>query len=394
LLAFSDPERIPVTHLRWIAAVGVLLVATRPAPAIVNAFRICTREQVNDLNRKLAGTVLDFTNNHGTDCRLWSAALGERRDVYVYLPPGYDGRTPFPVMFWFHGIGQDEKNFLFVAPHFDRAMASGQMPPCVIVCPDGSIDGRPTLRNAGSFYVNSNAGRFEDYVTGDVWPFVRRTFAVHSDRGAHVLAGGSMGGFAAYNLGIKHRDEFRVLVGLLPPLDTRYTDCRDRLFPEYDPGTVARREVLQPCRPIARFYGVIVIREKRLTRALFGARNPEGMATVARDNPVEMLAAYDVRPGELAMFVGLAGRDEFNIQNQCRHFLDVARARGLEVTAVEVPDGKHRTETGMKMLPELSAFLTRELAPFVPPGYRSPCGPGPEGPTGILLPAPAPPARK
>ena len=31
-------------------------------------------EQVNDLNKKLAGTVLDFTNNHGTDRRVWSAA--------------------------------------------------------------------------------------------------------------------------------------------------------------------------------------------------------------------------------------------------------------------------------------------------------------------------------
>ena len=386
-----------MSYLRWIAAVGVVLALTRPAPAIVNAFRVCSKHQVDNLNKTIAGRVLDYTDNHGTDRRVWSAALGERRDLYVYLPPGYDGRTPFPLMFWFHGIGQDEKNFLFVVPHFDRAIRCGRFPPCVIVCPDGSIDGKPSLFRSGSFYINSDAGRFEDYVMQDVWGFVTRCFAVHPDRGAHVLAGGSMGGFAAYNLGIKYRDRFRVLVGLLPPLNTRYTDCRDRHFPPYDPHTVAMRTELQPCRPIARFYGVIVVREKRLSRPLVGARSPDGMARIAQDNPIEMLAAYDVRPGEYAMFVGYAGRDEFNIHNQCKHFLDVARCRGLDVTAAEVPDGRHRTESGVKMLPELSAFLWRELAPFVPPGYR-PCGPagaaepGPtlEELTGVQTSPPAP----
>jgi hypothetical protein len=391
-----------VSNLRWIAAVG-LLALTAPAPAIVNAFRICSKHQVDNLNKTLAGSVLDYTDNHGTDRRIWSATLGEKRDLYVYLPPGYDGRTPFPVMFWFHGIGQDEKNFLFIVPHLDQAIRCGQFPPCVIVCPDGSITGRPNLRNAGSFYLNSNAGRFEDYVMQDVWGFVTCNFAVHPHRGAHVLAGGSMGGFAAYNLGIKYRDRVGTVVGLLPPLNIRFTDYQNHRFPEYDPNTVAMREELQPCRPIARFYGVIVVREKRLTRPLVGARNPEGIAIASRENPIEMLAAHDVRPGELAMFVGFAGRDEFNIHNQCKHFLDVARGRGLAVTSVEVPDGRHRTESGVKMLPELSAFLSRELAPFVPSGYR-PCtpanaaiepGPTLEELTGIAgVQTPPPAARK
>lgn len=367
-----------MSYLRWTAAVGVVLALTTPAPAIVNAFRLCSKHQVDDLNRTIAGRVLDHTHNHGTDRRVWSAALGEKRDLYVYLPPGYDGRTPFPLMFWFHGIGQDEKNFLFIVPHFDRAIRCGQFPPCVIVCPDGSIKGKPTLHHAGSFYLNSNAGRFEDYVTQDVWPFVTCHFAVHPHRCAHVFAGGSMGGFAAYNLGIKHRDRVGTVVGLLPPLSMRYTDSDGRRFPPYDPAAVTMREELQPHRPIARFYGVIVVREARLTRPLVGVRSPDGIDRVARDNPVEMLAAHDVRPGELAMFVGTADRDEFNIHNQCRHFLDVARCRGLEVTHVEV-GGRHRTESGVKMLPEVAAFLWRQVGPFVPPGYR-PCGGDDVGP--------------
>jgi hypothetical protein len=363
-----------MSNLRRIAVVGILLLAAGPAPTVVNAFRTPARSQIDELNRSLAGWVLDYTRNHGTDRRIWSTALGAKRDLYVYLPPGYDGRTPFPVMFWFHGMEQDEKNFLFLVPHFDREIAAGRMPPCVIVCPDGTIKGEPSLRNAGSFYMNSDAGRFEDYVIRDVWGFVRGAFAVHPDRGGRVLAGGSMGGFAVFNLGIKYRHEFRVLAGILPPLNLRYVNCRGRYLADYDPNCVALREELRPHQVVGRFYGVILIREKRLTAPLTGPRNPDGMRRIARENPIEMLAAYDVRPGECAMFVGIAGRDEFNIDAQCRHFLDVARCRGLAVTAVEVPDGRHNTETGLKMLPALCEFLTRELSPFVPPDYRPACG--------------------
>jgi S-formylglutathione hydrolase FrmB len=361
-----------VRPLRLAVCVAAVVALAAPAPAILNTFRVCSRDQVDNLNRKLAGRVLDFTSNHGADRRIWSPALGAKRDVYVYLPPGYDGRTTFPVMLWFHGYGQDEKNFLDIAPYFDREITSGRMPPLVIAAPDGSVSGRPSLANTGSFYLNSHAGRFGDYVTEDVWGFVRQTFAVHPDRGAHVLAGGSMGGFAAYNLGIKHRDQFGVLVGVMPPLNLRYVDCHGRYFGPYDPNCVAMRDELRPHQVVGRFYGVILVRERRLTRPLTGARNPDAMGYIARENPIEMLAAYDVRPGELAMFVGYAGRDEFNIDSQCKHFLDVARARGLEVTAVELPEGKHETASGVRMLPAVSAFLARHLAAFAPPGYRPP----------------------
>src|SRR5436305_1252541 len=83
----------------------------------------------------------------GADRRIWSEALGEGRDLYVYLPPGFDPRQCYPVVFWLHGIGQDEQSFLTdgVAEIFDRAIACGQLPPVIVVAPDGSRLGRPSL---------------------------------------------------------------------------------------------------------------------------------------------------------------------------------------------------------------------------------------------------------
>lgn len=374
-------------QLRLWAVLVVAIVTASPSPAIVNVFKRCSRDQVVELNRTICGQVLDFTSNHRVDNRIYSAALCSKRDLYVYLPPGYDGTTQYPVMIWMHGFGQDEKNFLDLVPQFDRLIRCGQFPPMIIACPDGSVNGRPSLTNTGSFYLNSKAGRFEDWVMQDVWCFLNRTFAINPARGAHVLAGGSMGGFAAYNLGFKYRDRFGTLVGALPPLSLRYADCHGNYFGDYDPNCVIFREKSRPHMIVGRFYSVIMVQEKRMTRPLTG-RPHDAMAEIARENPIEMLDTYGIKPGEFNLYVGFAGKDEFNMDAQARHFIDYAFARGIEVTSYWIPDGDHSTETGVKLLPTIAAFLLKHVGPFAPP---PPCGPRVMHSTGAPVP-PVPPA--
>ena len=78
----------------------------------------------------------------------------------------------------------------------------------IIATPDGSIRGAPSILNPGSFYLNTRAGRFEDYLIEDVWCFLVTNFSIRPERELHILAGASMGGFAAYNLGFKHSEQF------------------------------------------------------------------------------------------------------------------------------------------------------------------------------------------
>src|SRR3954471_8995300 len=137
--------------------------------------------RLNHLNDRLRGTVLDFTHNHGADRRLYSPALDRKRDLYVYLPPGYDPCRAYPAMILLHGIAQDEQFFLRVAEDFDREMACGRLPPFIIAAPDGSLPGHPTLRDGASFYLNSRAGRFEDYIVCDVWQFLLTNLPVRPE---------------------------------------------------------------------------------------------------------------------------------------------------------------------------------------------------------------------
>lgn len=365
--------------IRMAATAWVVLLAAAPAQALPDLLNICTARQLERLRAEMHGTLLDFTRNHGQDCRIWSQALCEKRDLYMYLPPGYDGITAYPVMIWMHGFGQDEKTFLDFAPVIDWGIRTGRFPPMVIAAPDGSIRGRPSLVNNGSFYLNSKAGRFEDYIVQDIWCFIQRNFRIRPEREAHVLAGGSMGGYGAFHIGFSHREHFGVLAGILPALDIRYADCHDRYFSKYDPNCVMERDHLRRQRVIGKFYGgLIMVRERRLTDPLLGRRPPDGLRSLAAHNPVEMLESCNIRPGEFAMFIGYAGRDEFNLGAQAEHFLDKARRRGIYPYTSYVAEGRHRTETGKMLIPELSQWLCTVLMPYVPPGtcgaFASPCG--------------------
>src|SRR5258708_37578964 len=67
---------------------------------------------IRQLNARLAGHVDDYTTNHGPDNRIESPSLGQKRDIYVYVPPGYDPAKRYPLMIWLHGLSQDEQSFL------------------------------------------------------------------------------------------------------------------------------------------------------------------------------------------------------------------------------------------------------------------------------------------
>lgn len=321
------------------------------------------------LQAHLHGCILDFTNNHGADRRLYSQALQQKRALYVYLPPGYDACRRYPVMLWFHGFRQDEHEFLSdIVEPLDRAICSGQLPPLIVAAPDGTLKGRSSLLGGNSFFINSMAGRFEDYVMCDVWPFVLAKFSIHPDRQAHVLGGVSMGGFAAYNLSIKHQDQFAVALGMFPPLNLRWVDCHCRYFGNFDPCCWGWRTSVENEREvIARFAaGLVKIRLRKMIVPLFD-RQPDAVERLSRENPIEMLLRGEVQPGAVAMWVGYGAHDQFNLDAQIESFLHVARVRGFAVAVWYDRHGRHNFNTARRMIPSMLCWLGRQLAPFADP---------------------------
>src|SRR5581483_6528222 len=144
---------------------------------------------------------------------------------------------------------------------------------------------------------------------------------------------------------------------MMPPLNLRYVDCHGRYFANFDPACTGYADRLRPWQPVARFFGVIKIRERRLTMPLFDRKDRDAINRIAQENPVEMLDALDIRPGEFDMFIGYGGRDEFNIDAQVESFLYVARRRCLAIKVAYDPKGHHTPSSGRRLFPEFVRWL-------------------------------------
>lgn len=327
------------------------------------------------LNRRIVGHVDDYTANHGHDNRIWSKALKQRRDLYVYTPPCFNKGHHYPIMLYLHAFSYDEQSFLRdVVPMLDDAIAKGCLPPLIVAAPDGSFFGEPCFCHPGSFFINSRAGDFEDFVLQDVWDFVVNRYPVSSDRKAHVLAGASMGGFAAFNLGMRHRDAFGVAIGVFPPLNLRWMDVYGDYFADFDPrGWSWRMNLDNPREPVGKFAGGLVkIRVGDLLQPLFGI-GPEALMELSANNPIEMVDRTRLRDGDLDMYVAYAEHDQFNIDAQVESFLYLAKYRGLSVGVGYAEHGRHDTRTAQELFPGIVQWLAPKLAPFAPPA----CCPAP-----------------
>jgi S-formylglutathione hydrolase FrmB len=316
-----------------------------------HAFDLFLRGELGRVNRCLHGQVLDFTHNHGRDCRVWSPALCAKRDMYVYVPPDYDRSKKYPLAIFLHGATQDEQIFLkVIAKEFDKAIVSGEMPPVIVAAPDGSLLGRPSYAKIASFFANTDAGLYEDYLMQDVWNFLMANFPIRPEREAHTLVGVSMGGSAAFTQAIKHKDRVKIAIGFMPALNLRWVDCCGRYNAPFDPECWGWRSRPRPFEIVGRPKALINVTFHRLYSPMVGC-NSESIAKLSRFNPIEVMDQYDLKPGDLDLYVAYGGKDEFNINAQVESFLHRAKERGIAIAVEFDPLGRHDTESGLRLIP-------------------------------------------
>jgi enterochelin esterase-like enzyme len=142
-----------------------------------------------------------------------SAAESRVMDHGVYVPPGWDGETPLPLVVFLHGGGDDHRVFddhSVVTRRLDAWIEAGRLPPCLIVVPNGER----------GMWVNWHDGthNYEDYVIDEVIADVSSRYPVMEGREGLHLMGISMGGAGATYLGLAHRDRFASVAIISAPL--------------------------------------------------------------------------------------------------------------------------------------------------------------------------------
>jgi poly(3-hydroxybutyrate) depolymerase len=138
-----------------------------------------------------------------------SPAAGTEVSYHVYVPSQYidDATLRVPVVYWLHGSGGGLPGIAEVSGAIDTAIASGALPPVLVVFPNGLPHG---------MWCDSANGRqpVETIFLRELVPRIDRQFRTVATRRGRVLAGFSMGGYGALRLGMQHHDRFATVASL------------------------------------------------------------------------------------------------------------------------------------------------------------------------------------
>ena len=144
-----------------------------------------------------------------------SESVGTTRKANVYLPPKYDAKKKYSVLYLLHGIGGDENEWYRDGgvPHIimDNLYADGKIADMIVVMPNGRAQKDDSRAGGmGSFRA---FGAFDKDLIGSLIPYIEKNFSVYTDKNHRAIAGLSMGGGQSLNFGLGHMDVFAYVGG-------------------------------------------------------------------------------------------------------------------------------------------------------------------------------------
>jgi S-formylglutathione hydrolase FrmB len=152
-----------------------------------------------------------------------SRILGGPVGYCVLLPPAYDTDKTrrFPVLYYLHGLGDNEQMFLRSGgwSMIQDLWGRHELGEFIIVTPAAG----------SSFYLNSHDGRYryEDFLLQEFLPLIEGRYRIRAARASRGIAGISMGGYGALRLAFRRSDLFgsvathsAAIVAQLPAVET------------------------------------------------------------------------------------------------------------------------------------------------------------------------------
>ncbi|GAO42352.1 hypothetical protein FPE01S_01_13660 [Flavihumibacter petaseus NBRC 106054] len=160
---------------------------------------------------------------HGTIATVQydSKTLSTRREMLVYLPPGYTTKRKYPVIYLLHGLnsGAGQWPYWVRADYvIDNLLADGKIAPVIMVFPNCNTN--ITVANPKPDEQEERKGGFKGYaesfqndLLNDIIPYIESHYPVYTDRRHRALAGLSMGGGQSLNIGLSNINMFAYVGG-------------------------------------------------------------------------------------------------------------------------------------------------------------------------------------
>jgi enterochelin esterase-like enzyme len=255
----------------------------------------------------------------------YSEALGRDWGYTIYLPSAYrQDAARLPVLYLLHGNNGDANDWLtqgHLQSAADTLIARKEMPPVVIVMPQGGTD----------WYVDRKE-KMESAFFSNLLPEIETHYAVSTQRGGRMIGGVSMGGFGALRYALTQPELFCGALLLSPAI-----------YANEPPRASAARRV-----------------------GVFGDRQFDPGVWHELNYPAQW-DRYMSRPYRLPMFIA-AGDDDLAIQADASTLYTRLRLAG-NPAALRIIDGGHTWEVWSALLP---AALKYTLGCVKPPAVEHP----------------------
>lgn len=276
--------------------------------------------------------------------------------LYVLLPPSYASSPErrYPVVYCFHGYG-DSGGQLPIAGRrpLTDAWNAGTCPEFIMV----GVEGYNSL--GGSFYADSPAtGNWGSMVAKEVVPYVDATYRTIAGPEARGLAGFSMGGFGAWNLGLSNAELFSWVWSCCP--GALAPGGLDKAIPTWDDGFM-------------RAYGAAFAPDLRLESPF--ARSPNYAGGKVADDEVARLwySGFGDIEGKLRRYLSKparirAARFDSSIRDYyawipegTAYVVEAMKAAGVEVTLDATWTSGHSVN---------STIMEKSFAPFFAAAFK------------------------
>ncbi|MGG1632970.1 alpha/beta hydrolase-fold protein [Paenibacillus sp. FSL K6-3182] len=164
-----------------------------------------------------------------------ASRLGNERDIYIYLPVGYDDdpSVRYPVLYMHvgqHVFEPSKPSGESWGMHrvADRLLAEGLIRPIIIVAVEHKYEDGTSeyFHDLCAYPIRCVGELYEHFLIEELKPIVDRAFRTLPDADHTALMGSSAAGIATYNIGLRRPDVFGML-GILSPF-----------FVQVDPGTL------------------------------------------------------------------------------------------------------------------------------------------------------------
>jgi enterochelin esterase-like enzyme len=128
-----------------------------------------------------------------------SATVKTKVSYFVYTPPEYDTQKErrFPVLYYLHAADSAGKGVPDLAGRFDAAIRAGDVPPLLVVWPNGL---------EYSYWIDSKDGKrpLETILVKELLPHIDGAYRTVAGREGRMVEGFSMGAYGAARLGFKY----------------------------------------------------------------------------------------------------------------------------------------------------------------------------------------------